>query len=166
MRLPMEIQAAILDLHNLELWYKKVKQHYSDKKTEYSDLIEKYLNKSNTDKLSVKFKSNQYDVKKITPTSIEWDADALEGALSKENRKKVINKTYTITDMQELAKYLKSRGVNPEIFKGFVEVEKEVDQVALNQLYELGEVRAEDLQHCYRTNKKSSYLKISVKNGE
>lgn len=80
-------------------------------------------------------------VNKVQKTSVIFDVDALENNLSKEMCKDVIDKSYTITDINRLIIYLKSCGVDPKVFKSFINVTKTVDEKKLDKLADLGLIK-------------------------
>lgn len=57
--------------------------------------------------------------------------------------KLVIDKSYTITDINRLIIYLKSCDVDPKAFKSFINVTKTVDEKKLDKLADLGLIRKE-----------------------
>ena len=165
----LTIRQQVVELYKLEQKYKEISKSYKEKKEKLTTAVKNYMfcNKDCNDDFQFDVGSNSdkqrmLGVKRITPTSIIWDADKLEQNLEKEVAKKVIQKTYTITDMEGLVKYLKSCGVNPKKFKSFLLIEKRVDETALEQLNALGEVASEELEGCYTTSTKCSYLRISL----
>ena len=90
-----------------------------------------------------------------------YDTEKLRKKLTKEQRKKAVQKSYSINNMEGLTKYLKSCGVNPKKFKTFIEVEETVDEKAVEQMYETGELSREDLDGCYRVEIGEPYMRIT-----
>lgn len=100
-------------------------------------------------------------VTKVQRTSVEFKVDELEKILPKEIAKKIIVKRYEVIDMQGLASYLKKCNVDPNIFKGFLSVTKNVDVKELDRLEELGKISVEQLKGCYAVKKSSPYYTVS-----
>ena len=95
---------------------------------------------------------------------VTFDVDKLKVRLPKKLQKKVLNKRYEISDFEGLKEYLKSCGVDPKIFKGFIRVVETVDYDSMNQLYDLGEVDLKRLEGCYDVKEsKESILLYDLK---
>lgn len=159
------IRQQVVELHNLEQKYKEISKQYKERKDKLTLAIKNYMYCNKGCDKDFQFSVNEKQtlgVKKVIPTLIIWDADKLEQCLDKRSAKEVIQKTYTVTDMEGLVKYLKTCGVDPKKFKSFLYIEKRVDETKLEQLNALGEVAVEDLEGCYTTSTKSSYLRISL----
>ena len=86
----------------------------------------------------------------------------MEKLLGKEKSKKVINKTYVINDFKGLVAYLKECGVDPKIFKTFIDVQREVDTKSLEQMYELGDVTLEEIKGSYNVDTICSYVDVKI----
>ena len=134
----------------------------------YSD-AEELFNYEGIDKLVIDnedLEGNELVVNKIQKTSIVFDIDALENNLSKEMCKDFIDKSYTITDINRLIIYLKSCGVDPKVFKSFLNVTKTVDEKKLDKLTDLGLIRKEQLEGCYTLKCKKPYFTVKMKRGK
>ena len=165
----LEVKHQVVELFKLERQFNEMKKSYQDKKEKLTVAIKNYMycNKGMTNDFQFRVKSKQsgdqmVTVKKIEPTSIVWNAEKLEQVLDKEDCKLVIEKTYTISDMEGLVTYLKFCGVSPKRFKSFIEVTRKVDESALEQLDAVGKINREELEDCFTVDKKSSYLRISM----
>lgn len=102
-------------------------------------------------------------VRKVEKTSIEWDADKLERKLPKSVAKKVIKKKYSIANMLGLIEYLKSCGVDPKVFKKYLNIERTVDVKAVEQLGNVGEISVQQISGCYIVKCHKPYFTLSVK---
>jgi hypothetical protein len=134
----------------------------------YSD-AEELFNYEGIDKLVIDnedLEGNELVVNKIQKTSIVFDIDALENNLSKEMCKDVIDKSYTITDINRLIIYLKSCGVDPKVFKSFLNVTKTVDEKKFDKLADLGLIRKEQFEGCYTLKCKKPYFTVKMKRGK
>ena len=80
--------------------------------------------------------------------------------------KDVIDKSYTITDINRLIIYLKSCGVDPKVFKSFINVTKTVDEKKLDKLADLGLIRKEQLEGCYTLKRKKPRFTVKMKRGK
>lgn len=109
---------------------------------------------------------NELVVNKVQKTSVIFDIDALENNLSKEMCKDVIDKSYTITDINRLIVYLKSCGVDPKVFKSFINVTKTVDEKKIDKLADLGLISKEQLEGCYTLKRQKPYFTVKMKRGK
>lgn len=100
-------------------------------------------------------------VNKIRKKTILWNVEKLKKKLNKNYYSEVVDKTYTISNMPGLVKYLKRCGVDPVKFKSFIDVTELVNETKLNNLYELGEVSKADLEGCYDVNMSEPYIRIT-----
>lgn len=167
-----EVKQQVIELYELETKFKTIKQQYEEKKTKVTTAIKNfmYCNKGMNDEFQfLAQKGNTFSgmnkmlrVKRIVPTSIEWDADKLSEKLPKAVAVKVIKKQHTIDDWNGLVKYLKSCGVNPRKFKSYITTSSVVDSKALEQLDAVGELSMKDVKGCYRVVEKSGYLRLDI----
>lgn len=100
-------------------------------------------------------------VLRIQKKRVVWYPDKLEKRLKKSLRNKVIQKRYFINDIDGLIEYLKEHDVDPKQFKKYLDVEKEVDNVAIDNLHNTGEISKKDIEGCYQVIKDKPYFKVS-----
>ena len=103
------------------------------------------------------------NVTSVRRKKIFWHLDKLKKKLSKETIKQVVNKTYTITDMQGLIKYLKECGVDPKKFKKYIDVQEELNEAELDRMYTMGEIDKKDIVGCYTMEVSEPYIKFTKK---
>lgn len=108
----------------------------------------------------IKLRVTRARTKKIT-----WLLDKLKQKLNKDTYKDLVDKTYTISDMQGLIKYLKSCGVDPKKFKKYIEVEEQLNEIKLNTYYETGALDKKDIEGCYTVKMGEPYIKITELKG-
>lgn len=167
-----KIRQCVVELYKARAQFDEIQKSYEEQKKRLTTTIKNYMycNKGCNEGFSFhvgsKDENKLLKVSKIEPTSIVWDADKVEQALDKESSKQVIEKTYVVNDMEGLVSYLKSCGVNPKRFKSFIDVQKSVNVEVLEQLNAIGTIDKEDLEGCYDLNKRSSYLRLSIVEGE
>lgn len=101
-----------------------------------------------------------YKVKKVHKNRVIYDADKVEKAIGKELVSEIIEKEYTVNDMTGLISYLKECGVDPKVFKEFIDVSKKVNTSNLEQAYQLGKIDMQDLRGCYDVELISSYIDV------
>lgn len=148
---------------------KSIQKKFDELKREFEEEMECLFRSENVKRMQ--FKSDELDssgtlsVKMVERTSIEWDAKKLEKRVPREVAKKVIRKQYYITDMNGLVRYLKSCGVDPNIFKMYLRIEKSVDQNEVDRLGELGQISVRAISGCYIVKCQKPYFTLSVKKG-
>ena len=101
------------------------------------------------------------NVTRIRTKKVTWLLDKLKQKLGKDVYSEVVDKIYTVNDMQELIKYLKSCGVDPKKFKKFVDVKEELDETKLNTYYETGALKKADIEGCYNVKMGEPYIRIA-----
>ena len=105
----------------------------------------------------------KFSVTQVKKRTVQFDAQKLSKRLSKKVAKKVLKKRHDVFDFEGLAKYVKSLGGDPEVFKGFFITIVSVDEEELNKLSELGEVKPEDVDGCYHVSESKPYYRVSFK---
>lgn len=147
--------------------FKQVQSSYDELKAQfYSDMEELFETEHIGKSISFKYTSfadGELEVNRVQKSSVTFDADKLEKALSKDFRKDVILKKYEIVDMFGLVAYLKECGVDPKIFKSFLHVTKTVDVKELERLEETGKVSIEQLEGCYTIKYQKPYFTVGFK---
>lgn len=111
-----------------------------------------YMNKTGKESIKSDFGS-VYSIVKI---NIEYDAKAIMKCLSKEYTDEIIKKSYSV-DISKLKQLFKKYDVPLEKLKEVVSIERTVDEVKLNKLYDSGEISLEDLDGCFKTHETKSY---------
>lgn len=101
------------------------------------------------------------NVNRIQSQRIIWDKDKLKKKLSKELYNKAVTKTYTLTDTQAFMNYMKELGANPKKIKKFILVDESVNEPALDNMYETGELTLEDVKGCFETKVSEAFVKLT-----
>lgn len=104
-------------------------------------------------------------VSRIRTKKIIWVLEKLKQKLNKKTYNEVINKTYVVNDMNGLVKYLKKCGVDAKKFKKFIDVEEELNETKLNNLYDTGVLSKKDVEDCYTVKMGEPYIKITELKG-
>lgn len=97
-------------------------------------------------------------------TSLTYDIPKLKKKLDKELINEIIDKTYTITDMDAMILLLKKAGVKPSEFKKLITVSEKVNNSKIQQAYSVGDISLNDIKDAYEV-KVSKTLQIR-KTGE
>lgn len=163
------IKRQVIRLFDLDRRFKAEEEIYKGERTKLITAIKNfmYTNKGKTREgfcfeVTQASEKVHLNVKHVTPTKIEWYCDKLREKLDADIAKQIIDKTYTINDIDGLAKYLKKCGVSYKQFRKFISITEKANEAQIKQLNEIGEIQDEDLRGCYTTKRISDYLKISV----
>lgn len=159
----------VKEFYNEQKEFKERQERFNTIKQLFYNDAEELFNYEGVDKLVIDnedLEGNELVVNKVQKTSIVFDIDVLENNLSKEMSKDVIDKSYTITDINRLIIYLKSCGVDPKVFKSFINVTKTVDEKKLDKLADLGLISQEQLEGCYTLKRKKPYFTVKMKRGK
>lgn len=101
------------------------------------------------------------NVTRVRTKKVTWLLDKLKKKVGKDIYSEVVNKTYTVNDMQGLIRYLKTCGVDPKKFKKFIDVEEELDETKLDTYYETGALKTKDIEGCYTVKMGKPYIRIT-----
>lgn len=172
----LELEKVIARAHLLKQRKKIVDEDHKRDLSELSAKLSKLMKELGVEeyefeadeKTSTAFAENHEVIscKKVTSRSVVYDAKAVLERAGKSTGKALVNKTYTVNDMDGLIKLLKSHGVSPKDFKRFINVEMSVNEARLEQLYETGAISMEDLDGCYSVKENKSYWRITSKSSK
>lgn len=101
------------------------------------------------------------NVTRIRTKKVTWLLDKLKQRLGKDIYKDVVDKTYTVNDIQGLIKYLKSCGVDPRKFKKFIDVDETLNETKLDTYYETGALKKSDIEGCYDVKFGEPYIRLT-----
>lgn len=101
------------------------------------------------------------NVTRVRTKKVTWLLDKLKQKVGKDIYNEVVNKTYTVNDMQGLVRYLKTCGVDPKKFKRFIDVTEELDETKLDTYYETGALKTKDIEGCYTVKMGEPYIRIT-----
>lgn len=101
------------------------------------------------------------NVTRVRTKKVTWLLGKLKQKVGKDIYSEVVNKTYTVNDMQGLIRYLKTCGVDPKKFKRFIDVTEELDETKLDTYYETGALKTKDIEGCYTVKMGEPYIRIT-----
>lgn len=162
-----EFRKTVVDFFCKQKEFKQNQAQFGEAKALFYGSMEDYFSRNGIDnKVVVDGELNgDLVVTRVQSSKVEFNPDKLEKALGKELASSVIHKRYEITDMSGLVAYLKSCGVDPKVFKSFLNVSKTVDTKELDRLEELGKVTTAQVKGCYTIKKQSPYFTVGVVKG-
>lgn len=159
----------VKEFYNEQKEFKERQERFNTIKQLFYNDAEELFNYEGISKLVIDnddLEGNELVVNKVQKTSVIFDIDALENNLSKEMCKDVIDKSYTITDINRLIIYLKTCGVDPKVFKSFINVTKTVDEKKIDKLADLGLINKEQLEGCYTLKRNKPYFTVKMRRGK
>lgn len=145
---------------SLEAKFKGLKEQFNDDMQELFDL------KGDNEPVSYDEFDSKLVVSRTQRVTIQWNPMKLVEALGKSISKQVVLKRYMINDMPALVEYLKECGVDPKVFKSFLDIEESVDQKELERLEELGRISKDQLKGCYTVKCQKPYFTVVRKGGD
>lgn len=104
-------------------------------------------------------------VKRVQKKHITFDIEKLEKSLNKKYCKQIVQKRYIVNDIVGLVSYLKKCDVSPAVFKKYLDIEKSVDTTILDNLYDTGEIKGEDIKDCYEVKEDKPYWLVKETQG-
>lgn len=107
--------------------------------------------------------NNQVCVYRQDRPKIDYDIDMMLSALPREVTNRCIKRTYTVKDWKKFIKLLKFFSVPIDKIRSLVQIDREVDQKALSDMFDRGELSIEDLDGLYEMEIKRSIV-IKSKN--
>lgn len=149
--------------------FKKAEQVMNDLKQDFNATIERFCIEHDSNSLTFESdgeaRNTEIKVTKVSPKKVIWKPEILKRIIGRKRAARVIEKRYEISDFAGLVEYLKTCGVDPKQFKSFLTVSETVNEKALDNLFDLGELQdvdEADLQDCYTVELKPSYFRVSV----
>lgn len=163
-----EFKDYVLTFFNKQRRYKKSEEDYKILRNTFYEMAEDYFVQNGLENQVVIYydcyaESNEViKVSRIRRTNVEFNIRKLEKTLDKEILKDIIEKEYIVNDMNGLISYLKECKVDPNIFKTFLTVNKKVNEKKLDNLYDLGKIKKEEIEDCYKVEKSKPFFKVSL----
>ena len=145
---------------------KNMKESFEEVKEQFYKDMDEYFDSQGLGSDSVVFEYPMFGestlkVTRIQRASVNFKIDKLERVLPKDVAKKVIVKRYEVKDVQGLISYLKKCNVDPQVFKGFLNIIKHVDEKEIDKLEELGKISIKQIEGCYEVKKSNPYYTVS-----
>lgn len=158
---------AVKLLHEKTKRFKEVEARFKQIKVECTQIIDAYFKENDLGKsIIVSCDDSPFRgirVSKVERTSVNFDPNKIERALTKDVASKVIVKRYEVADINGLVAYLKTCGVDPKLFKSFLHITKYVNVEELERLNELGEIDESALDGCFSVTRFDPYYKLKEK---
>ena len=147
----------------------KLRQQEQQAKEKYGELqsqLKDYFGKSGDKSLQFSVGERSYRVTDVSPKKIIWDVEKLrerlkERGVSIETRAQVIHTDYSISNWGGFCEFLSERGIKSSDVLKFIEAQRKVVQKKMDELSEIGEIKAEDIEGCYTVEQTNGYVKLS-----
>lgn len=149
--------------------FKSVEAQYKELEAEFNAEMDSYFRSMANHRKSETFCDTNGDnlvVTKVEWAHIEWLPEKLKARVTKPVWKKLVIKHYEVSDVAGLIQYLKGFGVDPMVFKSFIEVTETVDEKAIERLGDLGELTPHNIAGCYLVKSSKPYYKLKRKPGD
>lgn len=148
--------------------FKAVKAKFESIKSDFDENMDELFDGHNYRSMTVTSHNvadgepNQLKVSKVERTSIRWDIEKLRKRFPGHVFKRMVKKEYRVVGMPQLVQYLKSCGVDPNIFKQFIVVDETVDPDAIDQLGNLGVISSQQISGCYVVDCAKPYYTVKL----
>lgn len=147
----------------------KLRQQEQQAKERYGELQSKlkaYFCKSGDKSLQFSVGERSYRVTDVSPKKIIWDVKKLRERLRKrgvsiETRAQIIHTDYFISNWGGFCEFMSERGIKPSDVVPFLDVQSKVNQKKMDELSEIGEITADDIEGCYTVEQTNGYVKLS-----
>ena len=103
--------------------------------------------------------------KKSERATIKYDVDKLKEKLDDEMFLEVTNRSYEITDINDMIKLMKESGVRAKDFKALIKAKITPNTQAIKMLYDAGELTMKQLKGTYKATISKS-IKITEETGD
>lgn len=154
-------EKAVQKYINIQAKAKEASDLFNNEKEEFAKAADIFFQlKGDNESYPIECLDESYLVSKIQKVNIQWNTEKLRKAIGKIFSNVVILKRYEIRDMKGLIEYLKSCGVDPKVFKSFLNIEEIVDVKELERLEEIGKITKEQLKGCYETKLQKPYYSV------
>lgn len=161
-----KVNAVVQKFMKIHEANKAREESYQKQKSHFNEVMDGYFDKLSSSRKNASFEDTDgsiITVSRVAPTSIKWLPDKLRKRVTKPVWNKIVKKKYEIVDIAGLVRYLKTCGVDPLVFKGYIEVTETVDPDAIKQLGDLGELTPHNIAGCYIVECSKAYYKLSRK---
>ena len=93
-------------------------------------------------------------------SDIKYDLQRARELLGPRECKKFVDKTYGVADISKLIDLAKAHGISPDELKSCLSITEKVNNKKLDQLYNVGEINAEDVQEFCTVEKTNRYIML------
>ena len=145
---------------------------YNKTRSQIYEFLEQTEQKSMRAKVPAEHRDNSIESEELVATrvdkvtSITYDTEALRKKLDKELFNEIVDKTYTIVDIEGLKSLLKKAGVSPKEFKKYLHVTESVNGAKLQQAYSTGEIDLKSISGAYNVRLSKSIQIRKVRGGD
>lgn len=163
------LRDALIFFYEAKVNYDKHTKSFENIKSEFEKDMDMYYDKFANDKGEIRLKTNDtyagtigIKVKKVEPTQVKVNPNLFNSKCGdKELKKKIVHNGYQVTDTMGLLQFLKEQGIKYNDVKQFFKRVPTIDNDALNNAVELGELDPEIVKECSEVNYKKPYYRFT-----
>lgn len=163
------LRDTLIFFYEAKVNYDKHTESFKNIKSDFEKEMEMYFDKYANSNGEIRLKTNDtyagtigIKVKKIEPTQVKINPNLFNSKCGdKKLKKKIVHNGYQVTDTMGLLKFLKEKGIKYNEVKEFIKRVPTVDNDALNNAVELGEIDPEIVKECAEVNYKKPYFKFT-----
>lgn len=146
----MDIKDLIRETWHIGHQLEDLTKQYADNKLR----IQKYFDKNDVKTINVELddkiaNGTSIVVTKTEAAHIAYFMDVLKANLPKDTYDEIINKSYSINDIQGMISLVRKAGVDPVEFKKFIVTDTSINKERIKQLYDLGDITKDHLKNAY-----------------
>jgi len=141
-----EARALADHLYNLKVVKNSTEKEYSETRQKILAYFDKFVASGS------KIQGKIAQITKSEVTTVTYFIDKLKKTLDPDILSEVIERTYSVDDMNGLIKLMKRYKVDPKEFKKLITITESVNKKVLDELFEVGELTMEDLEDCYEVS--------------
>lgn len=168
-----DIVTAVVEFSNMQQKKKQLDKKFNERKAGFYKLMsdalgsgvvgdgstfEFQVDRHLADGTSKKF---NFKATRVVPTKVVWDVPKLKKKLDADVLSDVVKREYTVLDMVGLARYVKSLGGSQSKLKSFFLVSESVDEEAMDQAFEVGDITRDDVSGCFSVEVKSESYRVT-----
>ena len=163
------LRNSLLYFYESKVNYDKHTKAFETIKGEFESDMEMYFDKYANEDGEIRLKTNDMyagtigvKVKKVEPTSVKINATKfIQKCTDKVLKKKCLLCGYKVEDIMGLLKFLQSKGITYKDVRSYIKRVYTVDEAALNQAVELGEIDPQLVKDCADVNFRKPWYKFT-----
>lgn len=170
-----EVESAIVEFNSLQEKKRQLDLKFNEKKAAFYKYMSDALDSGDVcDSSTYEFQADRFyadgsskvfnfKATRVIPTKIVWDVAKLKKKLDNDVFRDVVKRDRQLIDAAGLAKYVKSLGGKPSKLWSFFSTTDVVDEKAINQAFDIGDLTQEDVAGCFSVEAKSESYRVTAR---
>lgn len=169
------VESAVVEFSKLQERKKELDAKFNEKKADFYKFMSEVLDSgvigdSSTFDFIVDERGSDgstrtfnFKTTRIIPTKVKWDTSKLKKKLDADTYRDVVKRDRQLIDPKGLAKYVKSLGGKPSMLWSFFHVTDSVDEKAMDQAFDIGDITQEDVAGCFSVEAKPEFYRVTTR---